>query len=259
MSNPERKGIGGERSRQRFLRLALGGVASVGSTALATDILIRAFERLLTPRFVEAADEVPTRILNFIDNLGRSREWRTVNATDSIPPNTEIRGSLPTILDSINGAEPNYWQASRALYSANTDDITSLGQRINLPSGKFYMANQIFFGENLSILYPRVEMGDINNPADYTTHRLLPIEGLPQGGVMSGTGGVYSLFKLDTDSTSVYLGVGIKNSINPNEDGPYMIRFDQKGLPTTDYWVKINSGMSRRLFISIIKNNETSK
>lgn len=253
MSNPECINTLGEPTRRRFFRLALGGGVTGGLAALTANPLTRAVKGLSAPKRAEAADEIPTRVLNFIDRLGRNREWRTVNGTDSIPPNTEIRGSLPTILDNINGQEPVLWQASRVLYSANTDSITSLGQRIHLPSGKFYMANLIFFGENLEVLYPRVEVGEINNPADYSTHQLLPTEGLPQGGVRSGMGGVYSLFKLNNDSAVLYLDVGIKNSINTSEDGLYRIRFDDKGLPI-GIWVKINPGMSRRYFIPFINN-----
>lgn len=216
--------------------------------------LLRAAATVFSPKSAEAAveatAELPTGLLTFTDSLGRKREWKTRNAESSIFPNEEVRGGTVTIWDTIDGAVLVPFQAARAKYpESNIYSIASPGQIIDISTGKFYMPILIRFNENTEMNQPRVEIGDINNPTDYSKHQLVSTESLPKSGIMSGMGGIYSAFKLGSDSNGKYLEVGIKNCMNSSENGIYRIRLATDGLPAS-IWIKAEA-TSRKLYLPI--------
>lgn len=226
-------------SRRGLFRKAAKVAIAVAGGGLGASILLN--------KESSATDELPPNPQVFTDSLGRSRKWETINLTNSIPPNEEVQGGIPTIFDSINNAEPILFQPKRSLYPTNTYSIGSRGQLVDSATNKFYMANSIRLNEDTNTSYPRIEIGsNVNNPTDYAARILLPTDGLPQGGTF---GSMYSAFKLNVDNNGKYLEVGIKNSRNKSEDGTYRIRLDKDGL-ASGVWIKAEQ-MKQRFYLPV--------
>lgn len=256
MSNPERKGIREDRSRRKLLRLALGGVASVGSTALATNILSRAVEELLTPRVAESAQTNPLE-LEF--DIGSDHYlWNYTNGTGGIYPPNDPQRRTGTVRVEINGVNyiSKYFQplVTTSTYPEIADGlgvaITVGGMAVDIPRDKYYLSTATT--RNDGNYDPRFEMGvGVKTPESYTG-RVVIRKGFPTGGINGLMDS--SQITLGTDAKGNYANLTYTDCIDSRENGIYQVRLDSLANFIGDTVTKLPDSVYKA-YLSVVPNN----